>query len=73
MCLNRISKETLEEVADHLDKIKTYFKPGVKVTILVRTEGDIEGRRDLMMGDDYPQEVLNMVARLMAAGRAVPD
>lgn len=62
--------ETHEEVADHLDKIKSYFKPGVKVTILVRTEGDSEGKRDFMMGDDDPQEALNMIARRMAGARS---
>jgi hypothetical protein len=59
-------EETQEEVADHLDKIKSYFKPGVKITVLVRTEGDPEGERDFMMGDDSPQEAMNMIARRMA-------
>lgn len=62
-------EETQEEVADHLDKIKSYFKPGVKVTILVRTINDDEGRRDFMMGDDDPQEAMNMIARRMVAAR----
>lgn len=59
-------EETHEEVSNHLDKIKSYFKPGVKITILVRTEADPEGRRDFMMGDDDPQEAMNMIARRMA-------
>lgn len=59
-------EETQEEVSDHLDKIKSYFKPGVKITILVRTEGDAEGKRDFMMSDDSPQEAMNMIARRMA-------
>lgn len=59
-------EETQEEVAAHLDQIKSYFKPGVKVTILVRTEADPEGKRDFMMGDDSPQEAMNMIARRMA-------
>ena len=64
-------EETGEEVSNHLDKIKSYFKPGVKITILVRTEGDPEGRRDFMMGDDDPQEAMNMIARRMAfAGKS---
>lgn len=62
-------QQVTEEVSDHLDKIKRHFKPGVKVTILVRREGDDEGRQDFMMGDDDPQEVMNMIARRMAAGR----
>jgi len=58
-----------DQVSDHLDTIRSYFKPGVKITILVRREGDDEGRQDFMMGDDDPQQVMNMLARRMAAGR----
>jgi hypothetical protein len=28
-----------DRVADHMDKIHTYFKPGVCVTVIVRTPG----------------------------------
>jgi hypothetical protein len=66
-------EETQEEVSDHLDKIKSYFKPGVKITILVRTEADPEGRRDFMMGDDDPQEAMNMIARRMALAVSRPQ
>lgn len=59
-------EETQEEVSEHLDKIKSYFKPGVRIMILVRTEADPEGKRDFMMGDDSPQEAMNMIARRMA-------
>jgi hypothetical protein len=40
-----------------------------KVTILVRVENDPEGKRDFMMGDDEPQEAMNMIARRMAEFR----
>jgi hypothetical protein len=59
-------EETNEAISDHLDKIKSYFKPGVKITVLVRTVADPEGKRDFMMGDDDPQEAMNMIARRMA-------
>lgn len=59
-----------DTVADCLDRVRACFKPGVKVTVLVRTEGDAEGRRDFMMGDDEPQEVANLVARRIAAARS---
>lgn len=62
-------EETQEEVSDHLDKIKRYFKPGAKITVLVRAPDDPDGRKDFMMGDDDPQEVMNMIARRMAAAR----
>ena len=59
-----------DEVSDCLDRIKACFKPGVKVMVLVRTEGDVEGTRDMMMGDDDPQEAMNLIARRMAASRS---
>ena len=59
-------EEASEEVSDCLDRIKACFKPGIKVMVLVRTEGDIEGKRDFVMGDDTPQEAMNMLARRMA-------
>jgi predicted methyltransferase len=60
------SEEASEEVSDCLDRIKACFKPGVKVMVLVRTEGDAAGKRDFVMGDDDPQEAMNMLARRMA-------
>ncbi len=62
-------QQVTEDVSDHLDRIKSYFKPGAKITILVRHTDDPEGRKDFMMGDDDPQEAMNMIARRMAAGR----
>lgn len=59
-------EQVQDEVAGHMDKIKAMFKPGHKITVLVRAPNDPEGRMDFMMGDDEPQEVMNMVARRMA-------
>ena len=61
-------EETQIEVSGHLDKIKSYFKPGVKITIIVRTAGDSDGKLDFMMGADDPQETMNLIARRMAHG-----
>lgn len=55
-----------EVIAEHLDDIKTLFKPGAKITLLVRAANNPEGRKDFMMGDDEPQEAMNMIARCMA-------
>lgn len=63
-------EEMSEEVANCIDRIKACFKPGVKVMVLVRTENDPEGLRDMMMGDDDPQEAMNLIARRMAAARS---
>ena len=61
-------QETQEEVADHLDTIKGYFKTGAKVMIMVGFPPDPHGNKDFMMGDLDPQEAMNMAARRMAAG-----
>lgn len=59
---------TQEIVAEHMDDILKMFKPGAKITVLVRAPNDPEGLKDFMMSDDEPQELLNMVARRKAAG-----
>jgi hypothetical protein len=58
-------EEVGEMVADHMDTIHTYFKPGVKVTVMVRVPGFPE--RDFMMTADDLTEVAAMVARRAAA------
>lgn len=62
-------QETQEEVAEHLDVIKSYFKPGAKVMILIGFPPDPQGNKDFMMGDLGPQDVMDMAARQMAAAR----
>lgn len=57
------------EVSERLDQIKAYFKPGAKITVLVRAPDDPDGAKDFMMGDDEPQEAMNLIARRMAAAR----
>ncbi len=61
--------EIQEEVSDHLDKIKSYFKPGARVLVMVGFANDQEGRKDFVMGDLDPQEAMDMAAR--AKSRAV--
>ena len=41
-----------DRIAGHLNEIKRLFKPGVKVTVLVRTLSHPDGTRDLVMTDD---------------------
>lgn len=45
-------EDTRDIIAEHLEGIKTLFKPGIKVTLLVRTETHPDGSRDLVMTDD---------------------
>lgn len=54
-----------DEIAEHLDEIRLLFKPGVKITVLVRTPDYPD--RDFMLSDDDLGEVSAMVGR--SAGR----
>jgi hypothetical protein len=55
----------MERVRDHiawcLDRVKEAFKPGVKITILVRTPGLPD--RDFAMTDDTWEEAIGMLQR----------
>ena len=63
-------QEMQDEISDCLDRIQRCFKAGAKVTVLVRHQGDLEGRLDFMMGNNDPREASNMIARRIAAARA---
>ena len=62
-------RDASEVISEHLDAIKEVFKPGAKITVLVRRPGDDVGRFDFIMGDDDLQEAMNMIARRMAGDR----
>lgn len=48
-------------IADHLADIESYFKPGAKLTLLVRHPGFPE--RDLIVTNDDFDELIAMVRR----------
>ena len=56
-----------ERVADHMDEIHRYFKPGVRVTVIVRTP-DFPDRDCLMTADDIP-ELIALLQRRELAGK----
>lgn len=66
-------QELQDEVSDCLDRIQRCFKPSARITILVRHQGDLEGRMDFMMGNDDPQEAAKVIARRIAAARERAD
>ncbi|AMS41218.1 hypothetical protein AA2016_2290 [Aminobacter aminovorans] len=41
-----------EIVADHMDAILRCFKPGAKITVLVRHPDTPDGRKDFVLSDD---------------------
>ena len=53
-------------VAARMEEIVGRFKPGVKITVLVRTPGFPD--RDFMMTDDTDVEIRAMLDRRFAAG-----
>jgi hypothetical protein len=55
-----------DNVAAAMEDIVRMFKPGVKITVLVRAPGFPD--RDFMMTDDQPDEVMAMLERRKAAG-----
>lgn len=54
-------------VVGHMEVIRAYFKPGVKITVVVRTPKNPE--RDFVITDDEPNEVVAVMERRKAAGR----
>lgn len=50
-----------EMVADHMDEITAMFKPGVKITVLVRVPNLPD--RDFMMTNDDHAELIKMIER----------
>ena len=56
-----------QRVADRMDEIHDYFKPGVKVTVIVRTP-DFPDRDFLMTADDIP-ELVALLQRREQAGK----
>lgn len=60
-------QRTSEIVADCMDEIIGCFKPGVKITVLVRTPAHPD--RDFCMTNDTMDDVVAMAERRKAAGR----
>ncbi|MBJ6722401.1 hypothetical protein I2750_19565 [Bacillus sp. PR5] len=58
-------------VADHMDQILSYFKPGKKITVLVRSPDNPDG--DFCLTNDDLTEVTAMIARRLAAGVAIME
>lgn len=59
-------EEVQDEVAAHMDDIAQCFKPGVKVTVLVRTPNYPD--RDFLMTNDEPDRIIEAVVRRQKTG-----
>lgn len=59
--------ETHAEIADHCGRIAKYFKPGARVTVLIRnpvSAGQEEGSRDMLVSDDNIDLIIPALRRL---------
>ena len=59
-------RNTYEIVSEHMNSIIDLFRPGVKITVLVRTPDHPD--RDFMLTSDDPVEALAMIERRISAG-----
>lgn len=50
-------------IADHLDKISRLFKPGAKLTIVVRRPDMPDGSQDMIISDDTVDDVIAALGR----------
>ncbi len=45
-------QDVSEQVADHMDAILKFFKPGAKITVLVRRPEHADGKQDFVLSND---------------------
>lgn len=63
-------ESVIDEVSEHLEEIAKCFRPGAKITVLVRHPGFPE--RDFSLSDDESAEVVAFVTRRFALSAAAP-
>ncbi len=49
---NEDVQRVAETLGDHMDKILQLFKPGMKITVLIRNTGKPDGSQDLVLTND---------------------
>lgn len=60
---NKSVQEVGEIVAEHMDAIKSLFKPDMKITVLLRSSEVPNGSRDFVMMDDTIDDAIAALAR----------
>lgn len=60
---NSIVQDVAEIVADHMDAILRRFKPGRKITVLVRNPDDPTGKEDFVLTNDLIDEATAALLR----------
>ena len=62
-----------DHVAFHMDKIMEAFKPGAKITLIVRPYASTNGSMDFVMSDDDLDEAIAVLQRRKAKGNEYPS
>lgn len=58
-------RQVYDAVGGHMDDILSHFKPGAKITVIVRRPGLPE--QDFMITDDDPLEAIALINRRITA------
>lgn len=60
---NRKVQSVAEQIGDHMDEILSLFKPGHKITVLVRSPQQPDHSGDLMMTNDTIENAIEALRR----------
>jgi hypothetical protein len=63
-----LPSDVSEKISDHMFAIQTLFKPGMKITLLIRAPDHPDGSRDLLMTDDLIDEAVAAMLRRKREG-----
>lgn len=61
--MNDAIRETAERIQWHIDEIEKLFKPGAKITVLVRAPSHPDGSRDFVMTNDIINEAISALLK----------
>lgn len=70
--IERAKKLVFNTIEYHLNQIAAFFKPGVKLTLLVR-HPDIEGDADALLTNDTLPEIIAAIERRLAQDEEKPQ
>ena len=61
---NRRLENMRREASHHLEQIAKLFKPGMKITLVVRNPDEPDGEQDTLLTDDTIPEVIRALEQL---------
>jgi hypothetical protein len=60
-----------EQIGDLMDEILTFFKPGAKITVLVRAPDYSDGSRDMLLTNDALDKVIAAIEFRKSGGTSL--